>query len=252
MLTSFEIFALGVIGAIAGFMNVLAGGGSLLSVPALILFGLPGPVANGTNRIAILAQAAVATAAYFKRGIRNIRLSATLSLSLLPGAIVGAYWGTRLEGVFFNRMLAIVMICVLLTMAFEGKIKNKPELADDKTILKNPVLVHILTGVLGFYGGTIHIGIGFFIMAILHRVGGLSLIETNMQKMAIVIPYSVLVLLIFRGEVGIAWSAGIALAVGNSLGGLLGVRLSIKRGEKYVKRIFYICISILICKLMLG
>ena len=123
---------------------------------------------------------------------------------------------------------------------------------DGGRVLKRPVLVHFLTGVLGFYGGMIHIGIGFFIMATLHRIGKLNLIETNMHKMAIVIPYSFVVLLIFRGEVGIAWTAGIALAIGNSLGGLLGVHVSLKQGEKYIKKVFYFCISILIFRLLLG
>jgi uncharacterized membrane protein YfcA len=252
MLTELEILALGVIGVFAGFMNVIAGGGSLLTVPALILFGLPGPVANGTNRIAIIAQTVVATTAYFRRGIHNLKLSITLSLALLPGAIMGGYWGTRIEGALFNRMLAILMIGVMLTMAFEKQIKNRRELPEGANTLKRPLLVYFLISILGFYGGTIHIGIGFFIMAILHRIGQLDLLETNMHKMAIVIPYSLVVLLIFRGEVGVAWSAGIALAVGNSLGGLVGVRMSVKRGEKYIKNIFYFCISILILRLLLG
>src|SRR3970040_2428241 len=90
-------------GLAAGFLNVMAGGGSLLTFPIMVFIGLPGPVANGTNRIAILAQNITAVTAFFKKGYANFRLSLTLSLCALPGAVAGAYAGTRLEGSWFKR-----------------------------------------------------------------------------------------------------------------------------------------------------
>ena len=85
-----DIFTLVVVGIAAGFINVIAGGGSMLSVPALVLMGVPGPVANGTNRIAIIAQATVAAATFARRGVHNLRLTLVLSACLIPGAIIGA------------------------------------------------------------------------------------------------------------------------------------------------------------------
>ena len=87
---------------------------------------------------------------------------------------------------------------------------------------------------LGFYGGFIHIGIGFLIIFILHKIGGLSLIATNTHKILIVVPYSVASLLIFWGEVSVLWYAGISLALGTMFGGWVGAHVTIKDGGKYI------------------
>ena len=90
---------LAVVGIAAGFLNVMAGGGSLLIMPIMVLMGIPGPVANGTTRVAILAQNISATAGFRRKGYSNLRLSLTLAACALPGAVVGAKFGTQLDGV---------------------------------------------------------------------------------------------------------------------------------------------------------
>ena len=81
------------VGIVAGFLNVMAGGGSLLTVPVMIFMGLPGPVANGTNRIAILAQNLTAIATFARHGFQDFRLSLSLEACAIPGAVAGAFLG---------------------------------------------------------------------------------------------------------------------------------------------------------------
>ena len=247
----FEYLFLAFVGIGAGFINVVAGGGSMLTVPALVLMGVPGPVANGTNRIAIIAQTTAATIAFYRRGIRDVRTSLSLAAALLPGAILGAWWGTHIEGAWFNRLLALVMITVMLTMGLESRLKRGHAGRTDGR-LQRPVLTHLLIALIGVYGGVIHIGIGFLIMFVLHRIGGLDLNHTNMHKMATVIPYSIAALVISSAESGVLWIAGLALAVGNTIGGWLGVHVSLKRGEKFIRLMFNLCIIALIIRLLLG
>lgn len=247
-----ELIILTCVGVAAGFMNVVAGGGSMLTIPALVLMGVPGPVANGTNRIAIIAQSLAATATFYRRGVRDLLLSCSLALCLLPGAVIGAYLGAHIDGIWFNRLLAVVMIAVMVTMSLESRIKRGAARASPGAVLQRPVVTHLLIGLLGFYGGIIHIGIGFLIMFVLHRVGGLDLVRVNMHKMAIVIPYSFAALAIFWAESGILWLAGAALAVGNAAGGWLGAHVSIDRGEAFIRIAFNVCIVLLIAKLVIG
>ena len=246
----YDYALLAFVGVGAGFINVLAGGGSLLTVPALVFMDVPGPVANGTNRIAIIAQAGTAMFAFFKRGYHNIRLSLTLAAALMPGAAIGAYLGTDLDGVWFNRLLAAVMLAVMIIMLLEPKNKSAPSAELVPASRNRMIVVHLLIGAIGFYGGLIHIGIGFLIMPILHRVARLDLIEVNMHKMAIILPYSVLALWIFANETGVLWVAGIALAIGNSIGGWLGVHFAVKKGEKLIKLVFNLSLLALIIKLL--
>ena len=82
----------------------------------MVFMGIPGPVANGTNRIAILAQNLTAITTFARRGFRDFKLSLTLALCAIPGAIAGAMLGVQLDGVWFNRALALIMVAVMLIM----------------------------------------------------------------------------------------------------------------------------------------
>ena len=73
-----EMTALMIAGCFAGFINVMAGGGSLLTLPIMVFMGLPGPVANGTNRVAIEAQNISAVVGFFRKGFSDFKLSLTL------------------------------------------------------------------------------------------------------------------------------------------------------------------------------
>ena len=108
-LETWQLAFLSILGVIAGILNVIAGGGSLLTLPAMVLMGLPGPVANGTNRVAILAQNVSAVTGFRKKGFSDFKLSLTLALCALPGSIAGAYVGTLVRGKLFNTILAVII-----------------------------------------------------------------------------------------------------------------------------------------------
>ncbi|MFQ5564556.1 MAG: sulfite exporter TauE/SafE family protein [Parvularculaceae bacterium] len=234
-------------GAAAGWINVLAGGGSMLTVPVMVFLGLPGPVANGTNRIAIIAQNIVAVWRFFRGGFSNFRLSATLALAASVGAFAGAQVGVKLEGEWFNRVLAAIMLGVLVLMATgrKGALKNNRE-GD----ARNLVLGHMLMIGAGFWGGFIQIGVGFLLMPILYRVMGLDLIRVNMHKVFIVLVFSFVALAVFASKVDIRWDMGAALALGNALGGWLGARSSVQKGESLIKPALYAALVAMSIKLL--
>lgn len=236
------------VGLLAGYINVMAGGGSLLTVPVMLFMGLPAPVANGTNRIAILAQSLVSCAVFLRRGLGELKLSLTLGLAALPGALVGALLGVHLEGVWFNRLLAVIMIAVMLLMIFERRTPADNTPTDGRP--RRVILTHMLMLGVGFYGGIIQVGVGFIIMPILHRVMGLDLLRVNMHKIFLIVPFTVLSLVIYAGQPGVAWTAGFFLALGNALGGWLGVHMMIGKGERLIKIIFNIVLAVFIIKLI--
>jgi len=101
------------VGIIAGFINTIAGGGSLLTLPILIFLGLPTAVANGTNRLAIMTQCLFAVIGFKRKGVSNFKLSLLLSVPALIGAIIGAQIAVDLSDILFKRVLAIIMLLVL-------------------------------------------------------------------------------------------------------------------------------------------
>lgn len=243
-----QLLLLAIAGVASGWVNVLAGGGSLFTVPVMVFLGLPGPLANGTNRIAIIAQNVFAVAAFFRKGFSDFRLSATLAVAASIGAFFGAQVGVKLEGEWFNRVVALIMVGVIVLMA-TGEGKNAPR-PDENGKAKNLALGHLLMIGAGFWGGFIQIGVGFLLMPILYRVMGLDLVRVNMHKVFIALVFSLVALAVFAAKVGIAWEAGLALAVGNALGGWLGAHTTIARGAAFVKIAVYVAAGAMAVKLL--
>jgi uncharacterized protein len=236
------------VGIVAGFLNVVAGGGSLLTVPVMVFLGMPGPVANGTNRIGILAQNITAVITFARAGFKDFKLSLSLSACAIPGAIAGALVGVHLEGVWFNRALALIMVGVMVIMHFDRGASERAK--NYEPTPKQLLHGHLLMVGVGFWGGFIQLGVGFIIMPVLNRVMGLDLVRTNMHKVFIVAVYTVVALLIFASQLELLWIIGIALAVGNSIGGYLGSRFAIQSGERMIRLVLNCVLVVFVIKLL--
>ncbi|MGD8911662.1 MAG: sulfite exporter TauE/SafE family protein [Candidatus Thiodiazotropha sp.] len=243
-----QIFILAMVGVVAGWLNVMAGGGSLLTVPVMLFMGIPGPVANGTNRIAILAQNITAVTTFRRRGYSDFKLGLSLAVAASLGAIGGASIGVHLGGEWFDRVLALAMVGVMLLMV-TGHDKVKPSGGDAKA--KNLLIGHLLMVGAGVWGGFIQVGVGFILMPILHRVLGLDLVRVNMYKVFVVLVYTIVALFVFASQLELLWWTGLGLAVGNSIGGWLGAHTTISHGERLIRRVLYIALSGFIIKLLL-
>lgn len=244
-----QLLLLGLVGGVAGFLNVMAGGGSLLTVPVMLFMGIPAPVANGTNRIAILAQNVTASITFLRRGYSDFRLSLSLAAVSIPGAVAGALVGVHLDGVWFNRTIAAIMLGVMLVMWLDRG-NTDQRAAGTAPSRKQLWWGHLLMVGVGFYGGFIQLGVGFIIMPVLHRVMGFDLVHTNMHKVFIIGCYTAAALLVFATQVEMLWLVGLVLAVGNSTGGWLAARVQIKQGESIVKKVLNVVLCIFIVKLL--
>ncbi|MCP3663998.1 MAG: sulfite exporter TauE/SafE family protein [Gammaproteobacteria bacterium] len=242
-----QIIILACVGITAGWLNVMAGGGSLLTVPAMLFMDMPAPVANGTNRIAILAQNITAVYAFFRNGFSDFKLSLTLSFAASIGAVVGAMVGVRLEGEWFGRILALVMIAVMIIM-ITGKEKISNQDTDGEP--RHLILGNLCMVGAGFWGGFIQIGVGFILMPILHKIMGLYLVRVNMHKVFVVLVYTLVALSVFATQLELMWWAGLGLAIGNSIGGWFGAHTTIVKGEIWIKRIMYVTLTLFSIKLL--
>ena len=239
-----EILILFGVGLLAGVINVMAGGGSSLTLPALIFIGLDSTVANGTNRIGILLQSVSATLSYRKAKISELEKSIRLSLLTLPGALLGALVSLKISNEWFDRILGIVMIGIILSMLIPQKFEVITD-GEKKSKLIYPVMLAI-----GFYGGFIQVGVGFLIMAALYHLLRMDLIRVNMHKVFITMLFTVPALLIFIWTGNVNWVLVLCLAAGNSVGGWWAARISLKGGEKAVRYVMVVAIFIIALKLL--
>lgn len=235
------------IGIVVGFVNVMAGGGSLLSLPVMLFMGVPGPVANGTNRIAILAQMATAVVAFFRKGYSDFKLSLTLALAAVPGAVAGALVAVRIEGIWFNRILAVIMLAVMLVMATQ---KQSTEYTGTPPQKPRLVLAHVLMAVLGIYGGFIQVGAGLLFMPILYNTLGLDLVRVNMHKTFIITVYTTAALIVFAWQVELFWILGLTLALGTSIGAWLSAQVQVTHGGRIIRLVLNTVLALFIIKLL--
>ena len=233
-------------GIAAGFLNVMAGGGSLLTLPVLLLAGVPAPVANGTLRISIVAQNLVAIGTFRRHGFKELKEALWLSLFACAGAVGGASLGVRISGPWFDRIVALTMVAVTVLIFRGKKAQAAPALNPSRRWLGYAALV-----VAGAWGGFIQVGVGFLLMPALHRILGMDLVRVNMYKVVIVLPYTILALAIFAWQSHILWMAGLALALGNSAGGWLGARLTVSRGEPLIRAVFLVAVAAMAVSLLL-
>jgi len=239
------ILILFAVGAVAAFINVNAGGGSSLTLPALIFLGLDPTVANGTNRVAILFQNISAVQSFKQEKFFEIKNSLILSALTLPGAIAGAIIAVKISNELFEKILGVIMILIIITMLLP---KKKTEKTNSDFTIDWKIALSML--IVGFYGAFIQVGVGFLLMASFQYLMKLDLIRVNMHKVFVVFIFTIPALLVFMITDNINWYYGLTLSAGNIFGGWWGAKLSVKKGEKLIKFVLIIAILIMALKLL--
>jgi uncharacterized membrane protein YfcA len=219
------------VGAVASIINIVAGGGSYLSLPLLIFTGLPAGVANATNRVGILAGNLVGSVKFARAG--KLRKSDFLYFCL-PAA-VGGLIGAKLATLVDDRSLRIVL-AVLMLFGSWTVIRRPPKTeADDEEPAPKPQLSFPLFTGVGIYAGFIQAGTGFFSLAATGLLGH-DLKRGNAIKTLMNTCLTIPALLLFAGSGMVNWPAGLALAVGMSAGSYVGVKLSQESKPEHLKK----------------
>jgi uncharacterized membrane protein YfcA len=243
----FDILILVGAGLFAGFVNTMAGGGSVLTLPLLIFLGLPPATANGTNRIAIIVSASSATLGFRSKNISSFPLSIYLGIAAFFGALIGSRIAVEIDGLLFNKILAIIMIVVVVLMVF--KPNYKADLLQARTTGKTLIWSMVAFFFIGIYGGFINAGIGFIIMLFLNYVNKLDLVRVNATKVTLVLIYTTAALATFILSGHIDLKYGIALAVGNAAGAFFASRYAVKKGEGVIKTVMMVMVVAMSVKL---
>ena len=236
------------IGIIAGILNVLAGGGSLLTLPLLIFMGLPSAIANGTNRIAIFCQNIFAIRGFRKRKVLPLELALLCTPPALVGSWVGAQLAVSLDDQVFKRLLALIMIGVLVFTALDPMKRFRKE--DVIFSVRRKAVLAITFFFVGIYGGFVQAGVGFLVITAL-LVHGLDLVRINAIKVFVIFAYTFVALGVFIYHGQVDYTLGLALAAGNSLGGMIGPKLAVEKGHDWIKKVVSLTVLVFALKLLL-
>ena len=228
----------------AGIINVLAGGGSTITLPILILLGLDAGVANGTNRVAILIQNISATLSFTSDKQTRLLTSLSYGLWTIPGAVAGAFMATRIEDALFEKILGVLLIAVVLTMLVPRGNSHSSK-NERQSVWTGPVLLMI-----GFYGGFVQVGVGFLLMALFFHLVRLDLLKTTVHKIAVILLYTIPALFMFAILGKVDWGLGLILATGNTTGALVAAKMAVRRGEKVIRIVLGIAVLIMALRIL--
>lgn len=246
-MTLTQSFLLIFLGVASGFINMFAGGGSMLVVPFLIFLGLPANVANATNRVAILLQNIVSTATFKQKKILDFKTDYKLLIPTTLGSILGAFTAVDIQEEILQKVIGGLLIVMFFMILFDPNTWVKANV--DKAKAKNPFVRFLIFFGIGFYGGFIQIGVGFFMLAGLVLGCGFDLLKANALKVFLILFYTIIALVIFIWYDLIDWRTGLILSCGNMLGAWIGTRLSVKWGAKYIRYILLLALIVVALKL---
>lgn len=235
-------------GTVAGFLNTVAAGGTLIAMPVLIFLGLPSAVANGTNRIALILESIVGVTNFRRKGYFDSRFGLILGIPAVVGSIIGAKVAIELPDHVFNKIFALIMILVVGFIVWDSKRKVKE--SKDIITKKQKIISGILFFFVGIYGGVIQAGIGFIIILALTVTTDFSLTKINSLKVFVVAMYIIPSLLVFVVNGKVEWLLGLTLALGNGIGAYIGSNFAVDKGDKYIKVILIISVVIMAVKLI--
>jgi len=223
-------------GLAVGFINTLAGGGTVISMTLFMMLGLPPVTANGTNRIAIILQNLVAVANFKRNKVLDIPKSAKWSIPVIAGAIVGSAASIKVS-ITNDTVFQICFIAVMLFMALMLLFNPTASLKGNPAKIDKPAafLEYFFLFLIGIYAGFIHVGMGYFLLAVLVLMNGYNLLQANAVKNFIVLLYTPFSLFVFirMGEVN--YEFGLIHAIGNMIGAYVASRWAINKGVNFVR-----------------
>ncbi len=232
----------------AGIFNTMAAGGSFLMLPLLIMAGLPATVANGTNRISLLAQNTMSVYGFRQKGLFDLKTSVRLMVPALLGSVGGAWMSVRIPDSAFQKIISVLMLVFVVVSVYKERRGNNGKSA----ARPGPVVTFVLFFCVGIYGGFIQAGVGLFLIGSIRFATGLDLVKTNSIKVFIIASYTVVAILIFALNGKIDWRVAAVVAVAQGVGGYVGTRIAIQGGEKLVKKLIFAALVIMAVKLFFG
>jgi uncharacterized membrane protein YfcA len=218
-------------------VNTLAGGGSFLTVPLLVMLGLPATVANATNRLGVFAQSLTAMAGFRQEGHWEGRLALRLFPATLTGSWLGAVVATRLPDEWFSRIFGVVMLLALPVVLANPK----PRVEGPRHALALPLEQLAYLGI-GAYGGALQAGIGIPLLLALVGFSGLDLLRAATARVFITAALTAVALAQFVWAGKVVWPQAVALAVGSALGGYAAARFGARLGARRIRPFLIVCV----------
>jgi uncharacterized membrane protein YfcA len=241
--TAVEVAVIAAAGFVAGVVNTMAGGGSLLTVPLLVMMGMPGTIANGTNRVAVFVQSAVGALRFRAEGVSGFSKSLPVLVPMVLGGTLGAYGVAHLDDATFERLFGVLMLLLLVPALRQPR--NAALEPEGPNIIPTsplgPTASAITFFAIGLYGGSFQAGVGIFLVLALARAGH-GLVVANSIKTVAVAAFTAVAAAIFIFEGQVVWLPALLLSAATAVGAAVGVRVAVRGGDRVIRPVIALAV----------
>jgi len=243
-LTWYIVLILILSGFIVGFINTLAGGGTIISLSLFMFLGMPPTLANGTNRVAVVMQTLTSSLGFRRHQALDIRKVTILGIPTVIGSLIGTWIAVDIPSSTFEIILAISMIVMLFFVIYKPSrwLSGKESLINKKS---SPLLLFIFF-LIGIYGGLIYVGVGYYLIAASVLGAGYDLMRANAAKVYIVLLYVPFTLIFFMAHGEVNYQYGLIHGIGNVAGAWIATRFAVNWGVNFVRWVLVVVVVFVI------
>ena len=210
----------------AGFIDAIAGGGGLITIPALLAAGVPPVPALATNKLQSTFGTGGAVLAYARKGHIDFRRFALPTLAAFVGSALGAFLLTRIDPGFLSALLPVLLIAIALYFVFSPRVGD-----EDRHSRGGPALLLAVALAIGCYDGFFGPGTGSFLTTALVGLFGMGVLRAvaHTKLLNFASNVAALLVLVLAGQV--LWTIGLTMAVANALGAQAGAFVAMRYGS---------------------
>lgn len=231
-------------GVLAGFINTIAGGGSILTLPALMLMGMPADIANATNRVGVFLQSVAAMHGFRKHGFLSWQSFWPILIPSVAGSLIGSVVASYVPPELLKPLLLGTMITMLTLILLRPQLLPT-DASTPLTLGEKPSALFWLF-VTGLYGGFVQAGVGFLLIAVLAGALRYDLVRSNALKMACTAVFGLVPLVVFVIRDQVDWVPGLIMGASTIVGVRMSVRYAINASHSTLK-VWLLGMALVVC-----
>jgi uncharacterized membrane protein YfcA len=239
-------------GLCCGFINTIAGGGSMITIPVLMAVGIPAHEANATNRLGFLFQSVVASWQLKRKHTFEWKQGLWPSIPLMLGTVVGSFIAVQVDAAVITRWLGLMMLVIIPFLLFKPEKWLKPR---QNNVNPRPSWwLNVIYLAIGVYAGFLQAGVGYFLLTAFILGAGYDLLTANSLKVFVVTFTTIAGLLVFilhSRHITIHYGVGLAQAAGQALGAYLGAHFAVRWNPRVIRWFIVVTIFVLAVKFLL-
>ncbi|HVW91143.1 MAG TPA: TSUP family transporter [Devosia sp.] len=247
MLPPLILLALAGFGLLAGFVDAIAGGGGLISLPALLSFGLPPVGALAANKAQSAIGTAMAATTYWRKGLVELRPLGPAIVTTYAGSLAGAFTVEHVDTSRLAMAVPVALVAIAAYFLFAPKLTD----ADRHARLNYAVYVPVMGVIVGFYDGVFGPGTGSFLTMGFVMLFGLGVTRAAAHTKILNLVSNLAALTLFIPSGKVIWPAAIAMMIGQVAGGYLGALTGIRLGARVIRPLVVIVSMILAARVVM-